>query len=1314
MGRVLRGRDPKLGRELAIKVMLGDEEVRRARARRFIEEAQIGGQLQHPGLVPVYEVGHAGDGIPYFTMKLVRGDTLSTLLARRPTPSHDLPRFVQVFEQAAQAIAYAHSKGVIHRDLKPLNVMVGAFGEVQVMDWGLAKTVGRREDAQRDAGTVVQTVRSDDADQTEQGTVMGSPPYMAPEQARGAVDALDERTDVFGLGGILCEVLTGKPPYCRGSNGQSPLEQARRADLTGALTRLDGSGADATLITLAKACLSARPEDRPRNADEVARQVTAYREGVEKRLRQAEIDRAAAEARADAEARERQQAQARAAAERRARRLTVGLSAAVLLTLAIGGGAAWYLWEQIKADERRAAEKEQKEADRQHEVDRDLAQVMALQRTDDWQKGEPALQRAEGRLVGATDEGLHRRVAEVRRDQDMLTKLDDAQLVAASPGNENGFGSKGARELYPRAFSGYGLDLDHLTSDEAARRIADSRLREALLVALDHWHFILRDKRKEARFREIANRVDQNEWRRRLRQTFETGDTAAVRRLAGQVPQRLPSATVVTLVRILRKIGEAKRAIEILRNAQWENPADFWLCLELAFHASELGPQGGDESIRYYTAALALRPGSAVVYNNLGVALRHQKKLDEAVAALRKATDLNHDFPEAHSNLGNVLREQHKLDEAVAAFHKAIDVEPDWATNYYNLGLALCEQKKLEEAVATFGKAIDLRPDYADAHFSLGAVLHDQQKLDEAVAAFRKAIALKPDYPGAYNNLGNALLKQKKLDEAVAAFRKAIALKPDYTGAYVNLGSALRDQKKLEEAVAAYHKAIDLRPELAEAYVNLGAALGDQKKRDEAVAAFRKAIALKPDYPEAYYCLGVALSAQQMLDEAVGACRKAIALKPDYPEAYFNLGNTLLAQKKLDEAVAAFRKAIDLKPDYPEAYYNLGNALSDQKMAKEAVAAWRKAIALKADYPEAYYNLGLALYDQQKLGEAVAAFRKAIDLKPDHVMAYNNLGNVLRDQKKAEEAVAAFRKAIDLKPDYADAYSNLGIALSDQKKLEEAVAAFRKAIDLKPDCPEAYNNLGNALLTQKKLDEAVAAFRKAIDLQPESPYPHAGLGLSLRNMGRFTEALESLRRSRQLGARQPGWPAARINGWIREVEPLAALERDLPAFLSGQRKPEGAVQNLQLAQFCAHPGKRLYAASTRFYAMAFAARATLADNLSASLRYNAACSAALAGCGQGADATKSDATERARFRQQALDWLRADHASWARRITDGKPRDAEDAAGMLRHWQTDGDLCGVRHPWSLLRLPVAERRQWQQLWTDAEALRQKAARDGTK
>ncbi len=240
-------------------------------------------------------------------MKLVKGRTLASMLSQRKSPDADLPRLLGIFEQVCQTVAYAHARSVIHRDLKPSNIMVGSFGEVQVMDWGLAKVLPRGGVSDdRDAGTdktetVVATARSqEELDLSRAGSVMSTPSYMAPEQARGEVEDLDERVDVFALGSMLCELLTGQPAFTGETSGEIQ-RLAARGDTRNALARLDACGADSELVELARECLALQADDRPSDAKVVANRIEAYQIGVQERLRNAELDRARAEERADQE-----------------------------------------------------------------------------------------------------------------------------------------------------------------------------------------------------------------------------------------------------------------------------------------------------------------------------------------------------------------------------------------------------------------------------------------------------------------------------------------------------------------------------------------------------------------------------------------------------------------------------------------------------------------------------------------------------------------------------------------------------------------------------------------------------------------------------------------------------------------------------------------------------------------------------------------------------------------------------------------------------------------------------------------------------
>ena len=326
MGAVLKGRDSDLGRDVAIKVLLEGHSDNDDMVRRFVEEAQIGGQLQHPGVVPIYELGTFADRRPFFSMKLVKGQTLADLLAARPTPADDLPRFLSIFAAIAHTMAYSHTRGVIHRDLKPSNVMVGSFGEVQVMDWGLAKVLTRggvvsdtKAGKEKPPQTMIATARSgSNVDLSHAGSILGTPSYMAPEQARGETDLIDERADVFALGSILAEILTGSPAFTGRSSGEI-VRKAARGDTADAISRLDGCGAESELITVAKDCLAAEQEDRLRDANVVSERITAYLAGVQERVHAAELARVEAQARAEEEAKRRALADALAQKRRRMR-----------------------------------------------------------------------------------------------------------------------------------------------------------------------------------------------------------------------------------------------------------------------------------------------------------------------------------------------------------------------------------------------------------------------------------------------------------------------------------------------------------------------------------------------------------------------------------------------------------------------------------------------------------------------------------------------------------------------------------------------------------------------------------------------------------------------------------------------------------------------------------------------------------------------------------------------------------------------------------------------------------------------------------
>jgi serine/threonine protein kinase len=299
MGEVLRVRDRDLKRDVAMKRLLanphaGQSVGTRDDLIRFIEEAQATGQLEHPNIVPVHDIGLDAEGRVYFTLKYVQGLSLKKVIRGRAgvgaesgtfRAEYSALRMIEILISICQAVAYAHSKRIIHRDLKPDNVMLGKYGEVLVMDWGLAKVLGsKRTDRNRREKTVkISTSRAEDASQaTMEGSIAGTPAYMSPEQAEGKISELNERTDIYSLGAILYEVLTGEPPY----GGGTALEVIRQvvADAPRTLKKRKGvfgfSPIPRELGAICDRAMARRPEDRYATVSDMRADLQAYLENL--------------------------------------------------------------------------------------------------------------------------------------------------------------------------------------------------------------------------------------------------------------------------------------------------------------------------------------------------------------------------------------------------------------------------------------------------------------------------------------------------------------------------------------------------------------------------------------------------------------------------------------------------------------------------------------------------------------------------------------------------------------------------------------------------------------------------------------------------------------------------------------------------------------------------------------------------------------------------------------------------------------------------------------------------------------------------
>ncbi|HZU37563.1 MAG TPA: protein kinase [Gemmataceae bacterium] len=640
-------------RKVALKVLKPGMDSRQVIAR-FEAERQALALMDHPHIAHVFDGGETATGRPYFVMELVRGIPFTEFCAQNCLP---IRQRLDLFIDVCQAVQHAHQKGIIHRDLKPSNMLVTLHDGtpvIKVIDFGIAKATGQQ--------------LTDKTLFTQFAQLIGTPLYMSPEQASMSGLDVDTRSDIYSLGVLLYELLTGTTPFDNERLKEVDYDELRRIireeEPPKPSTRISTLGQAATTI-------SSQRQSDPRRLSQLLRGELDWivMRALEKdRSRRYETASAFA---ADVERYLHDEPvlacppslgyRLRKFARRNKGRLAVAVLALCFLA-ALGGVAGWAAKERADRAQETAlqqaaqqVETARREAELRTTVTAALDKVADLHQRSRWDEARVVLEQVQERLGPSGPQDLRQQVQQAEADLKLVDRLDAARLKSSGVvGSQVDFPSV-ARD-YAAAFRQGGITGQATEAAEVvAARIRASAVREQLMAAMDDWALREGNPARRAWLLAVARAADPDPWRDRFRDAAVWNNRTALERLAREAKvSELSPQILFVLGRLLLETGAD--AVPLLTAAQRRFPSCFWLNSQLAFALHQA--KRYDEAIGYYRAALALRPATSLQHDNLGNALRATGRVDEAIAEYETAIEFDPKFALAHCHLRLALRDK--------------------------------------------------------------------------------------------------------------------------------------------------------------------------------------------------------------------------------------------------------------------------------------------------------------------------------------------------------------------------------------------------------------------------------------------------------------------------------------------------------------------------------------------------------------------------------------------------------------------------------------------------------------------------------
>jgi tetratricopeptide (TPR) repeat protein len=753
MGVVYKARQQNLNRVVAIKMLLAGGYAGPHELDRFKREGHAIAALRHPNIVQVYDAG-CTDGFPYFTMEFMDGGRLAEKLAGAPQPARDAGETVATLARAVHA---AHQHSIVHRDLKPGNVLLTADGILKIADFGLA----RRLDTAEAATLTIPAAR------------VGTPSYMSPEQARGSPGAVGPAVDIYALGAILYEMLTGRPPF----RGESPADTERQvvADEPVPPKRLNTT-VPRDLETICLKCLEKEPAHRYVTAAALADDLDRFARGEPIAARP--VSRFGRLARW---------------VRRKPASAALILAAIALVGLAI----------KISADHWRL---ESRRRIAIAEWTPTLEIIERFERAGRFQDARELLQRLPDTDIGVLSDRINAALGDLKLTQKMDAIRFNRTAIVDGRFDLDANGRRSDRE-YETAFAGGNIGGFNDAPSLVAGRIRASPIRSAFVSALDDWAVCTDEEHRRSWILEVARLADPDPsgWRDRVRETTPSPETL-ITLSATAVVQDQSVQLLVALSQRLQAVGADP--IAFLVRVQRQYPGDFWASYTLA---EALWGKKPAECIRFYQAALAIRPNTAVAHYNVGRALANVSQLYEAIEHFREAVRLEPKFGRAVSYLGVALYDTGQKREALDLVQKGIVLDPTTPRNYSILADVLRAEGRFEEAIDAVRPAIKLDPTFEIGRLGLALNLIQLGRLDEAKEQYQQAQRIDPNSGLPHYGMGMLLKRQGRIDEAISEFQTAARLSDELVEARVALGDCWREKQEHQKALFEYDKAVALQ-----------------------------------------------------------------------------------------------------------------------------------------------------------------------------------------------------------------------------------------------------------------------------------------------------------------------------------------------------------------------------------------------------------------------------------------------------------------------------------------------------------------------